>query len=120
MTNKELLLDALMKEYSRALHLSAELSDTDEDYNYLDGVLDGRMRSLRNIMDLIRKMTFEETPTKGITLAELYVLNNSWQYSTMFKIYEEGKEVVRMEASNASMVYGDRVIKTFDGNTIFV
>lgn len=116
MTNKELLLDALMKEYSRALHLSAELSDTDEDYNYLDG----RMWSLRNIIDLIRKMTVEETPTKGITLAELYVLNNSWQYSTMFTIYEEGKEVVRMEASNASMVYGDRVIKTFDGNTIFV
>ena len=74
MTNKELLLDALMKEYSRALHLSAELSDTDEDYNYLDGVLDGRMRSLRNIIDLIRKMTVEETPTKGLTLSPYTIL----------------------------------------------
>lgn len=117
---KEQIIKTIREEYSRCLHLSAELSDTDEDYNYLDGVLDVRMRSLRNVIDLIRKMTVEETPTKGITLAELYVLNNSWQYSTMFTIYEEGKEVVRMEASNASMVYGDRVIKTFDGNTIFV
>lgn len=79
MTNKELLLDALMKEYSRALHLSAELSDTDEDYNYLDGVLDGRMRSLRNIIDLIRKMTDTTTNTTTTTTNNT-TINNTEDY----------------------------------------
>lgn len=44
---KEQIIKTIREEYRRCLHLSAELSDTDEDYNYLDGVLDGRMRSLR-------------------------------------------------------------------------
>ena len=37
MTNKELLLDALMKEYARAIKRGAELDDKDE---YLEGVYD--------------------------------------------------------------------------------
>lgn len=100
--------------------MSSELSENDEDYDYVDGVLDGRMRSLRNILDLIRRMDVEPTPAKRATLAELYVINNSWKYFTMFTIYDEDKEVTRMEASTALKVYGNRVVKAFDENTIFV
>lgn len=38
----------------------------------------------------------------------------------MFTIYDEDKEVTRMEASTALKVYGNRVVKAFDENTIFV
>lgn len=117
---KEQIIKHIIGEHSRCLHLSSELSENDEDYDYVDGVLDGRMRSLRNILDLIRRMDVEPTPAKRATLAELYVINNSWKYFTMFTIYDEDKEVTRMEASTALKVYGNRVVKAFDENIIFV
>lgn len=42
MTNKEMLLNALMKEYARALNRGARLGDNDE---YLEGVYDGEERA---------------------------------------------------------------------------
>ena len=42
MTNKEMLLDALMKEYVRAINRGAHLGNNDE---YLEGVYDGEERA---------------------------------------------------------------------------
>lgn len=50
MTNEQ-FIKHLREEYSKSLHLSSNLEDSDADY--LDGVLDGRMRTLRRIIDLI-------------------------------------------------------------------
>ena len=52
MTNEQ-FIKHLREEYSKSLHLSLNLEDSDADYDYLDGVLDGRMRTLRRIIDLI-------------------------------------------------------------------
>ena len=52
MTNEQ-FIKHLREEYSKSLHLSSNLEDSDVDYDYLDGVLDGRMRTLRRIIDLI-------------------------------------------------------------------
>lgn len=52
MTNEQ-FIKHLREEYSKSLHLSSNLEDSDADYDYLDGVLDGRMRTLRRIIDLI-------------------------------------------------------------------
>jgi hypothetical protein len=51
MTNKELLLDSLMKEYARAIKRGAELDDKDE---YLDGVYDGEAKAYAFAMQLVR------------------------------------------------------------------
>ena len=42
MTNKEMLLDSLMKEYARAIKRGAELDDKAE---YLEGVYDSEARA---------------------------------------------------------------------------
>lgn len=52
MTNEQ-FIKHLREEYSKSLHLSSNLEDSDADCDYLDGVLDGRMRTLRRIIDLI-------------------------------------------------------------------
>lgn len=52
MTNEQ-FIKHLREEYSKSLHLSSNLEDSDADYDYLDGVLEGRMRTLRRIIDLI-------------------------------------------------------------------
>lgn len=52
MTNEQ-FIKHLREEYSKSLHLSSNLDDSDADYDYLDGVLEGRMRTLRRIIDLI-------------------------------------------------------------------
>lgn len=49
----EQFIKHLREEYSKSLHLSSNLEDSDADYDYLDGVLEGRMRTLRRIIDLI-------------------------------------------------------------------
>ena len=51
MTNKEMLLDALMKEYVRALNRGARLCDNDE---YLEGVYDGEERAYAFAMQLVK------------------------------------------------------------------
>ncbi len=51
MTNKELLLNALMKEYARALNRGARLGDNDE---YLEGVYDGEERAYSFAMQLVK------------------------------------------------------------------
>lgn len=51
MTDKERLLDALMKEYAIAIKRGAELEDKDE---YLDGVYDGEARAYAFSMQLVK------------------------------------------------------------------
>lgn len=57
MTNKELLLDALMKEYARALNRGARLGDNDE---YLEGVYDGEERAYSFAMQLVKSYLGKE------------------------------------------------------------
>lgn len=51
MTNKDLLLDSLMKEYARAIKRGAELDDKDE---YLEGVYDGEAKAYAFAMQLVK------------------------------------------------------------------
>lgn len=51
MTNKEMLLNALMKEYTRALNRGARLGDNDE---YLEGVYDGEERAYAFAIHLVK------------------------------------------------------------------
>lgn len=113
---KEQIINFIREEHDRCLHLSAELSDTDEDYDYLDGVYDGRMRSLRKVRDLIQELTFS-----NITLSDLYKMNGSWDYNSILTVYDYFEEdYVTLEASQAISRFGDRVVRTFQGNTINV
>lgn len=51
MTNKEMLLNALMKEYARALNRGARVGDNDE---YLEGVYDGEERAYAFAIQLVK------------------------------------------------------------------
>lgn len=57
MTNKEMLLDSLMKEYARAIKRGAELDDKDE---YLEGVYDGEARAYSFAMQLVKSYLGKE------------------------------------------------------------
>ena len=71
---KEQIINFIREEHDRCLQLSAEQSDTDEDYDYLDG----RMRSLRKVRHLILEMPDDPVPSKEITFKELYKINECW------------------------------------------
>ena len=81
MTNKEMLLNALMKEYARALNRGARLGDNDE---YLEGVYDGEERAYAFAIQLVKvylgkggiKMTFKE----------LYFCNDRWDETSILTV----------------------------------
>ena len=110
----------IREEHDRCLHLSAELSDTDEDYDYLDGIYDGRMRSLRKVRHLILEMPDDLVPAKEITFKELYKINECWCVESVLTIYKDDSDGVYMSSAQALAKFGANVVKYFDGNTIYI
>ena len=117
---KEQIINFIREEYDRCLYLSAELSDTDEDCDYLDGVYDGRMRSLRKVRHLILEMPDDPVPSKEITFKELYKINMCWRAETVLTIYKDDSDGVCVSPAQAFAKFGANVVKYFDGNTIYI
>lgn len=117
---KEQIINFIREEHDRCLYLSAELSDTDEDYDYLDGIYDGRMRSLRKVRHLILELPDDPVPAKEITFKELYKINECWCVESVLTIYKDDSDGVYMSSAQALAKFGDNVVKYFDGNTIYI
>lgn len=112
---KEQIINFIREEHDRCLCLSAELSTDDDDYDFLEGVYDGRMRSLRKVYHLIQELTCAH-----ITLRDLYIMNGSWSYKSMLTVHDYKEACVNLEASKAILRFGDRVVSSFEGNTIIL
>lgn len=112
---KEQIINFIREEHDRCLYLSAELSDTDEDYVY-----DGRMRSLRKVRHLILELPDDPVPSKEITFKELYKINECWRVESVLTIYKDDSEGVYMSSTQALAKFGDNVVKYFDGNAIYI
>lgn len=62
MTNEQ-FIKHLIEEYSKSLHLSSNLEDSDADYDYLDGVLEGRMRT-NMVLEVYEKVSNKTVDVK--------------------------------------------------------
>lgn len=116
---KEELIKYITEDYLEYVYLAAESPDTDEDYEYIEGVNDGSMRSLRKVLALVNQLPDDPVPSKEITLRDLYRINGYWDYKSLLTviIYDEAG-CFHMEAAQAISCFGDRVVKMFEGNTI--
>lgn len=117
---KEQIIKYIREEYKMFLLLGKESSKTDKDYNYTDGVLAGRIWTLRNVFDLILEMPDDPVPSKEITVKDLYEINEGWCVEPVLTIYKDDSDGVYMLPTQALAKFGDNVVKYFDGNTIYI